>query len=215
MIDHRPKIEGRCDICGSELITRADDTPEAARDWVRKQQNAARRRLFEAAVPAEYREALYDDLDAAQQGRDAVAGWLASTSRTLLLTGPTGTGKTHAAYAVLRDAAERGLWVYGASIGTFIRALQPGAVPSPVPKMAEQAEVFLFDDLGAERATEWVVEQVGEVFDHRYREQRRQIITTNSTRDGLEQRLGPRAVSRLAQDATVVRFDGPDRRVSW
>jgi adenylate kinase len=29
LIADRPKVEGYCDICGHELITRADDTPEA------------------------------------------------------------------------------------------------------------------------------------------------------------------------------------------
>jgi adenylate kinase len=29
LIADRPKVEGRCDICGHELTTRADDTPEA------------------------------------------------------------------------------------------------------------------------------------------------------------------------------------------
>jgi adenylate kinase len=29
LIADRPEVEGRCDICGNELIVRADDTPEA------------------------------------------------------------------------------------------------------------------------------------------------------------------------------------------
>lgn len=29
LIAHRPEVEGRCDVCGGELITRPDDTPEA------------------------------------------------------------------------------------------------------------------------------------------------------------------------------------------
>jgi adenylate kinase len=29
LIAHRPKVEGRCDVCGGELITREDDTEEA------------------------------------------------------------------------------------------------------------------------------------------------------------------------------------------
>ena len=29
LIADRPKVEGRCDICGTELVTRPDDTPEA------------------------------------------------------------------------------------------------------------------------------------------------------------------------------------------
>ncbi|MER7506592.1 nucleoside monophosphate kinase [Nonomuraea pusilla] len=29
LISRRPEVEGRCDVCGGELVTRADDTPEA------------------------------------------------------------------------------------------------------------------------------------------------------------------------------------------
>ncbi|MFI6734774.1 adenylate kinase family protein [Nonomuraea sp. NPDC050451] len=29
LIAHRPAEEGRCDVCGGELVTRADDTPDA------------------------------------------------------------------------------------------------------------------------------------------------------------------------------------------
>ncbi|MEO3868508.1 nucleoside monophosphate kinase [Nonomuraea sp. B12E4] len=29
LIAHRPELEGRCDVCGGDLVTRQDDTPEA------------------------------------------------------------------------------------------------------------------------------------------------------------------------------------------
>jgi adenylate kinase len=29
LIFDRPEVDGRCDICGHELVTRPDDTPEA------------------------------------------------------------------------------------------------------------------------------------------------------------------------------------------
>ncbi|SDH02284.1 adenylate kinase family protein [Nonomuraea jiangxiensis] len=29
LIAHRPEVEGRCDVCGGELVTRQDDTPDA------------------------------------------------------------------------------------------------------------------------------------------------------------------------------------------
>lgn len=35
LIAHRPAQEGRCDVCGSELVTREDDTPEALRQRLR------------------------------------------------------------------------------------------------------------------------------------------------------------------------------------
>lgn len=193
----------------------ADDTPEAARLWVREQQAAARHRLFEASVPERFRAASYADLDQQLQARDVVAGWLDTKSRTLLLVGNVGTGKTHAAYAVLRDAATRGMWVAGATVSGILRSLRPDADPSPLPRRAELADLFLFDDLAAERGTEWAIEQVGEIVDQRHREQRRQIVTTNASRDELTQHLGQRVVSRLLDAATLARFDGPDRRVSW
>jgi len=40
LIAHRPKADGRCDVCGGELVSRADDTEEALasrlRDWHEK-----------------------------------------------------------------------------------------------------------------------------------------------------------------------------------
>jgi adenylate kinase len=37
LIAHRPKVEGRCDVCGGELVSREDDTEEALatrlREW--------------------------------------------------------------------------------------------------------------------------------------------------------------------------------------
>ena len=35
LIAHRPQVEGRCDVCGGELITREDDTEEALAARVR------------------------------------------------------------------------------------------------------------------------------------------------------------------------------------
>jgi adenylate kinase len=29
LIAHRPEVEGKCDVCGGELVTREDDTPDA------------------------------------------------------------------------------------------------------------------------------------------------------------------------------------------
>jgi adenylate kinase len=29
LIAHRPEVEGRCDVCGGELVSRADDSPDA------------------------------------------------------------------------------------------------------------------------------------------------------------------------------------------
>jgi adenylate kinase len=35
LIAHRPRVEGRCDVCGGELVTREDDTEEALEARIR------------------------------------------------------------------------------------------------------------------------------------------------------------------------------------
>jgi len=32
LISHRPKVESVCDVCGGQLVSRPDDTPEALAD---------------------------------------------------------------------------------------------------------------------------------------------------------------------------------------
>jgi adenylate kinase len=35
LISHRPKVESVCDVCGGQLVSRPDDTPEALADRLR------------------------------------------------------------------------------------------------------------------------------------------------------------------------------------
>lgn len=195
----------------------ADDTPEAVRDYVRRLQRKARRDQFLERVPPEFEAAGYEDIEETlpPEGCAAVTGWFTSQKRTLLLVGPTGTGKSHAAYAVLRDAVEHGAWVYGCTVEYLLKTLRPDGPQSPAPRLAEQAEIFLFDDLGVEKSTEWTIAQLSEIVDFRYRERRRQIVTTNLSRAQLETSVGPRVVSRLLASVLTVRFDGADRRTTW
>ena len=199
---------------GRQLLT--EDTPEADRAEVRSLQAKVRRKLFERNLPARYENATYDDLDDTQQA-EMVRGWLDSKSPTLFLIGPVGTGKTHAAFAVMRDAVERDLWVSGETVTNLMETLRPDAWPSNLPRLSTQAALFLFDDLAAGKATEWVVEQFTRIVDERAREGLRQIVTTNTASwTELVDMYGDRAMSRLAGGATVAQFTGGDRRkVLW
>ena len=193
------------------------DTPAAALAEVRALQSEARKRVYGACLPDRYRDASYGDLDAAEQAREQIRGWLSTSSQTLMLVGPPGTGKTHAGYAVLNDVVASGGWAYGCSTFDLFSALRPDARPSAAPRMAVQADVFLFDDLAAERSTDWVVEQFGGIVDDRYSSRRRQIVTTNAAYEDLETKYGQRTMSRLMEGVTVAQFTCRDRRreVRW
>jgi DNA replication protein DnaC len=60
-------------------------------------------------------------------------------------------------------------------------------------------DLLHLDDLGAEKQTDWVLEQLYSLVNERYEQQRPIIVTTNLRFDQLEQQIGERTVSRLVE----------------
>ena len=192
-----------------------EDLPDPdTRAYIDSQRDAARRKILEKAIPHRYALAVVADLDPKRQQSALVGGWLASDSPTLILTGAVGTGKTHAGWAIIREAVDQGIRSYGCTFADLLTAMRPGAFPSPAPRLAVDADLFLFDDLATARASEWGADQFGSIIDERTREGNRQIVTTNASSGELVERFGPRTVSRLAGGATIAEFTGDDLRTS-
>ena len=55
------------------------------------------------------------------------------------------------------------------------------------------------DDLGAEKRSDWVLEQLYAIVNERYETQRSVVVTTNLSQADLEEQIGPRTVSRLVE----------------
>ena len=68
------------------------------------------------------------------------------------------------------------------------------------------------DDVGAERTSEWVLEQLYAIVNARYEDERSVIITTNLERDELVEQIRERTVSRLEEMCTLVPLYGEDAR---
>jgi DNA replication protein DnaC len=68
------------------------------------------------------------------------------------------------------------------------------------------------DDVGAEKTSEWVLEQLYAIVNARYEEERSIVITTNLERDELAAQINERTVSRLEEMCTVVPLFGDDAR---
>lgn len=205
-VRERLESEGRLE----EASVVSDDALVA--EEVRKQQEANRRAWWEKAVPADYVEADLDKLPLDTE-HNVIRAWLAGSTTNLLLAGTAGTGKTYAAYAVLRAASRRGQWTWATTAGDHVAY---SAFSGGQPRMVERAcraDVLLLDDLGAERTTDFAIEAIGNLVDERRREHRRTIITTNLGRDELVRRYGDRLVSRLGGGASIVVLTGPDRRI--
>jgi DNA replication protein DnaC len=73
-------------------------------------------------------------------------------------------------------------------------------------------DLLVIDDLGAEKGTEWVVEQLYRIVDYRYRMCLPLVVTTNLSGREIRDRFGDRILSRLVEACTAVKLTGDDKR---
>ena len=123
-----------------------------------------------------------------------------NTPPILLLPGGTGTGKTHLMEAIGRQYLEQGSTVRYELLAHLLGKLRDSFrinEDQSVIAPSYLAEVLLIDDIGLEKPSEWVTEQVTALVDERWRNNRLLVVATNETYEGIEACYGPRLASRL------------------
>jgi DNA replication protein DnaC len=130
--------------------------------------------------------------------------------------GPVGTGKTTLAMLVSKAALKAGRSVAIYSLPRLLNEIRDThrAERSHVDLLVRLTAVDLLhvDDVGAERTSDWVLEQLYAIVNARYEDERSVIITTNLERDELVEQIRERTVSRLEEMCTLVPLYGEDAR---
>lgn len=171
-----------------------------------------------AAAWAEVVPKAYGDPHLDQFGSDLrrlVEPWAEKPHGTLVITGPVGTGKTHLGWAALRPSWFSGRRVWAGTASQLVAALRPDASQAyrRTWDLVIAAELAYFDDLGAERQTDWSADQIAQVIHERWEADLPTIVTTNlAPKPHLRDHLGERTYSRLTADLTAIRLTGDDRR---
>jgi DNA replication protein DnaC len=220
---------GTCDgtgwIEGPENVVRSCECRE-------RRVAKARARGVESVIPPKYRGVSFDRppvSDLSPAAVETIRTFVDDISenlrlgRGIWLMGDVGTGKTTLAMLVSRLALEAGHTVAIYSLPRLLsrirRTYDAEAGEQSYLEFFERltsVDLLHLDDLGAEKSSDWVLEQLYAIVNDRYETQRSIVVTTNLQEPELREQIGERTVSRLAEicDQYVIPLYGADLRMT-
>lgn len=191
-------------------------------------------RLFASArIPRAYEGDTFADYAVTAANRDAVDAahmMVADEIKGLFLHGEKGTGKTKLAAIIANERARAGKPVLFASVPDLmadIRASFDGGKTAETVRAVKETPFLVLDDLGAEKMSEWVGEQLFCIVNHRYNEMLPTVVTSNYNPTQIIRRMatvdrggnvvddlqGQRIMSRIYEMCERVEIRGTDWRM--
>lgn len=201
---------------------------DAARPCACHGTQKAKKAIVDARVPYAFRGTSLDTMQRPSRGHESLfdslvdycleveSGGPRKAPTGLLLAGVPGCGKSHAASAIIHRIAmaDRGsmLWVNVPKMFEDIRSdLETGSEAIVMARMRDTWLVVL-DDLGVDGHTQWQTSLIYRILDHRNRDDKITLVTSNHPLQELDTRVGPRSSSRIAQMCKEIRFPVLDWR---
>lgn len=135
----------------------------------------------------------------------------------LLLYGDTGTGKSFIAGCIGNALIDRGVSVLATSITRLINQLFNAENKNALLRDVCSYDLLIIDDLGAERSTDYAIEQVYTVIDERYKSNLPVICTTNEEPAKIANAPDvqhKRIYDRILEMCTPVKVEGQRRKAA-
>jgi DNA replication protein DnaC len=221
------------EACAFELCDgtgfRYDEATNTAYDCRCRPQLVARAkaRSLSAVIPRRYRDVSFDrppvtDIEptivaATRRYANAIEGHL-DAGRGLWFMGPPGTGKTTLAMLVSQAALKTGRTVAIYSLPRLLNEIRDThrseRSHTDLLNRLTGVDLLHIDDVGAERTTDWVLEELYSIVNGRYEDERSIVITTNILdRESLCAQITARTVSRLTEMCDELPLLGHDHRM--
>lgn len=135
----------------------------------------------------------------------------------LIFWGSVGTGKSFAAACIANYLLDRKVPVVMTSFVKLLEAFQSSRdEETTILNRLDYAKLVIFDDLGAERGTDYALEKVYNIVDSRYRKNLPMILTTNLTVEEMKGEIDmryKRVYDRVFETCYPMQFTGPSWRM--
>lgn len=227
---------GQCENCnGNVRLIKFDDGSERKAGcrcedikYANEKQREINAKTFEkgSIIYGDYKKKTFDDYQAEddlQVKALKVAkhygehfGQHIKNGQNVMFQGTYGTGKTHLAAAIRKAIADQNYKVLFMSLPDYIDKLKQEFKDRnqrhPISKMAQDADLLVLDDVGANRMTEFEVSELFKLVDAR--RGKCTVYTTNYTsKDFMKSMELHRIFSRMMENTKVVVINGDDYRM--
>jgi DNA replication protein DnaC len=196
----------------SAKVVEREPTPEELAAAERERVARAAAGAREVGIPRRFWAASFEagEPTAALEQAGKFAARDVQEGRCLILSGPTGTGKSYAACATLN--ALRGHQRRFVHFPALCGALLDAGRRREILEIAKQVPVLVLDDLEPVLRPDLLVTFLDEIVVHREGEMLATLVTTNATPAQLREHLSDRITDRLREWGEVFAVAGPSLR---
>ncbi|MBQ6713188.1 MAG: ATP-binding protein [Selenomonadales bacterium] len=202
-------------VCKCRVLEIAKERAEEEKRKAAELRKDLRRMAMNGRDMKEWTFAKADDTKVIRQARRYAENFaeLKKRGKGLLLYGDCGVGKTYAAACIVNALVDSGVPCLMTSFSRVLNALWSVEDKQAYIDSLNQVDLLVIDDLGAERQSEYVAEQVFNIIDTRSRAKLPMIVTTNLTlREMTTPSANKRIYERILGRCHPVEVTGENRR---
>ncbi|MBQ6034435.1 ATP-binding protein [Ruminococcus sp.] len=138
-------------------------------------------------------------------------------SKSILMFGQTGLGKTHLSLAIANKVLEKGYGVIYDSAINILRSIEKEHFShdhsSEMIDLVMDTDLLILDDLGTEYETPFYNATIYNIINTRLNRRKPSIISTNLDFSGISRRYDKRVMSRIISEYSCLEFKGDDVRL--
>jgi DNA replication protein DnaC len=143
-----------------------------------------------------------------------------SEFKNLIFYGESGLGKTYLSHCIAKDLLDAGKTVLYLTVPRFCKIIEDArfnrdslAAPEEMLSAADDVDLLVLDDLGAEISTMVTSAAIFDIINQRLLTRKATVISTNLSHNGLVSQYTERIVSRFLGNYEMKKFFGEDIRI--